>query len=108
MRVITDMILITIVVVYIIDLSGIVNTIKRRVWSIFMPRHIEYDGFSIKPFDCSLCSTWWAGLCYITYIGEWSLLNVVIVALFSFYAENINHLMVSIKDLLGMLTNKIG
>lgn len=100
-----NLLLLTIVICFIIDLSGIIESIKKLITDKILGfKNVE---LSIKPFDCSLCMTWWTGLLYIYIIGQFSLLGVFIVAMFSFMASSITILLVAIKDLVGGLINKI-
>lgn len=100
-----NLLLLTIIICFIIDLSGIVQSIKGLITrKILRFRNVE---LSIKPFDCSLCMTWWVGLSYILCIGEFGILGVFLVAMFSFMSSNITVLLIAIKDLVGSLINKI-
>lgn len=100
-----DLLLITFVICFIIDISGIVESVKKLISTKLLG--FKSTDFSIKPFDCSLCMTWWVGLIYIYCIGQMSILGVFVVAMFSFMASNITVLMLAIKDLIGSLINKI-
>lgn len=71
-----ELLLLATVVVFIIDISGIVDTFKRAL-SRWLSVKIE----RIKPFDCSLCMVWWCGLAYLIAFGRFSLGPVAFVAL---------------------------
>lgn len=66
------------VVTYIVDISGIIDSIK---WAL--GRWLNIKVGRIKPFDCSLCMTWWAGLIYIIAIGECDIYTLLCVAMTS-------------------------
>lgn len=70
-----ELLLLAIIVVFIVDISGIVDTMKRAL-SRWLSVKIE----RIKPFDCSLCMVWWCGLAYLLIIGRFSLGPLVFVA----------------------------
>lgn len=60
--------------------SGAIDNLKRALWR-WLRRDRPYKEFSLKPLDCELCLTWWCGLSYIIFSGDFSLLSVLCVAL---------------------------
>ena len=70
-----DIILIALVVVFIVDLSGAVESLKNFIK--INGRTVKY----LKPFDCSLCMTFWTGLFYLVCVGAFTLPNVAAVCL---------------------------
>lgn len=73
----TDILLIAFICVFIIDFSGVIESLeaalKKWVGNPFV--HIP------KPFSCSLCSTWWAGLIYLLIVGSFTIPNIAYVGL---------------------------
>lgn len=70
-----NVIIIALVVVFIVDLSGAVDSLKN---------FIRINGRTVKrlkPFDCSLCMTFWSGLVYLFCVGSFSLQGVALVCL---------------------------
>lgn len=55
----TDLLLLTLVVVWIVDLSGWTDT-----WLGWLSRWLGRSVRELKPFSCSLCMTWWTGIVY--------------------------------------------
>jgi len=62
------------IVVFIIDYSGVVDYIKRLIWRIINGNKIEYKWFQLKPFDCSLCMSFWTILIYCLF-NHYGVLN---------------------------------
>ncbi len=71
-----NLLLLAVVVVFVVDLSGIVDTIKG-----VLGRWLNVKVRRLRPFDCSLCMVWWSGLGYLLVIGRFSLGPVAFVAL---------------------------
>lgn len=74
--------LIAVTVVVLIDLTGFVDSVKRMVWRKVYPR-IPFVDPDWRPFDCSLCMTWWTGLFYLLFTGNISIANICLLSLIS-------------------------
>lgn len=99
---ILDIIAILLVAVFIVDVSGAVDSL-RHVVNKALKR--EEDA-PIPPFDCSLCVTWWASFVYVAVTGwSWPLLAVAAVA--SFLARIVRECYFLIEDLLLDIVNKL-
>lgn len=90
------------VVAYITELSGIIDSLK---WSL--SKWLGVTVSRLKPFDCSLCMTWWCGLIYIICVGECSVINIAVVALLSALAHNIAEAIMLISDSISLGIDKI-
>lgn len=99
---ILNLLYITLIVVFITDHSGIMDTIKSALGKWLQCR-VE----RLKPFDCSLCMTWWLGLLYIAIAEHFTLGNIVAVALFALMADKVAETITLIRDLYTKLTNTI-
>lgn len=60
-----DLLYINIFVVIVIDQLRIDQPVKRLWWRWVMGKQVPFRDFSAKPFDCSLCLSWWLGLAYV-------------------------------------------
>lgn len=60
--------------------SGAIDNLKRALWR-WLKGSAPYREYSLKPFDCELCLTWWSGLLYIIVTSNLSILSVLCVAL---------------------------
>lgn len=52
------------VTTFIIDHSGIVHSIKLLIHRVLNGKKVEYLPFTMKPFDCSLCMSFWITLAF--------------------------------------------
>lgn len=90
------------VVIYIVDISGIVDSFK---WAL--GRWLNIKVGRLKPIDCSLCMTWWVGLIYIIAIGECSIYTILCVAMTSALSAQISSTITLIRELLAAGINAI-
>lgn len=104
---IIDLILIQLIIVFIIDLSGAVESFKLFISKHLTKNKIVTTNFSIKPFDCSLCSTWWIGLIYLLICHSFTIPYIALVALLSFLTPLSSSILLLIKDLAIFLVNKL-
>lgn len=100
-----NLLCIQIILVFITDLSGVVDYIQPLVWKWLFPK-IPYKGAGFKILNCSLCQTWWTGILYILITGfTWKLL--LYVALLAYFTPVTKDLLIIIKELIIKLLNKI-
>ena len=108
MDTLTDLLIITCIVCFIIDVSGFVQSIKRqylrKFWGIKNP---DISVLNWKPFDCSLCSVFWCTLIYIAVTGNFTLPWIGICVLLSLISSNISGFMLCIKDFLAAVECRI-
>ena len=97
MSIYLQLLLLTWVVVFVVDLSGFIGSLS------------EWIGKPIrKPFSCSKCLTWWTGLIlaaiegYILDLRVWAF-----VAALAFATPAVNNLAVQVLDLLKKIIDKI-
>lgn len=104
MKIYIDILLATLIVVFIVDLSGFPANCKEA-----LGRWLNIKVGHLKPFDCSLCMTWW--VCIIIALVEHCLSFPVLayIATLAFLADTIGMTMQiakeSIKKLLTTLYN---
>lgn len=98
MTTIIDLILLMLIIVFIIDLSGIVPTIKKAIWKKYI-KIGDYTNLSLKPLDCSLCLTFWIGLIYLIIAGEFTLPLIAYNTLLAFLTSPAGDLLILIKDI---------
>ena len=85
MNVLLDVIFIQIIVCFIIDLSGFIQSMEEG-----LSKWTKVRCVIPKPFSCSLCSGWWINLIYLIITHHFTLPYVVFVALVSFFSKNIS------------------
>ena len=104
---IIKLILIQLIIVFIIDLSGAVDSLKLFLSKILTKGKIQTTNFDFKPFTCSLCMTWWIGLIYLLICHSFTIPYIALVALLSFLTPISNSILLLIKDLAIFLINKL-
>lgn len=104
---IIDLILIQLIIVFIIDLSGAVESLKLFISKILTKEKIQTTNFDLRPFTCSLCSTWWIGLIYLLICHSFTIPYIALVALLSFLTPLSSSILLLIKDLAIFLVNKL-
>lgn len=104
---ILDLILIQCIIVFIIDLSGAVDSFKLLISNILTKGKIQTTNYDLKPLTCSLCSTWWIGLIYLIICHSFTIPYIALVALLSFLTPLSSSILLLIKDLAIFLVNKI-
>ena len=97
-----DLLYLTLVVVFIVDLSGWTDT-----WLGYFSRWLGYTVKEFKPFTCSLCSSWWAGIIYLIVTGQFSLGLLAYVALLAYLSFPIREFFIFLNDLLLKWINKL-
>ena len=101
---IINLLLIQIITVFIVDLSGVMDTLKKWIWKKWIKVGKWYN-LSLKPFDCSLCSTWWLCLIYLFCTNQITLLTVAIAAIIAFLASVAGDFLVWVKECLTAFIN---
>lgn len=89
---------ISVVICYLIDLSGIIQTIKHHIWKKLFKGIGRPEDIKLKPFDCTLCSTWWAGIILMLATSNFTLVNLMITALVSYFSKHITEILLIIND----------
>lgn len=105
-----DLFIIQLIIVYIIDISGISNYIKKWVYNYFFKNSklkMKYYDLELKPFLCSTCMTHHLLLIYLIIFGEFELLNYAFVCLLSYSATISMNLLFLIKELSDKIIDKI-
>jgi hypothetical protein len=92
----------TLITVFIVDISGIIESIEN-----FLSKILKGKVRIKKPFSCSLCMTWWLGLAYIIYLNQFSLINICAVALFAYLTIVISSVLVFFRELMLSLIGKL-
>lgn len=105
MNTIVDLFMIGVIISFIIDLSGIVDSFKRLIVVKLLKFKSAY--ISLKPFDCSLCMTFWVGLAYLIAVKSFTLPFILFVCLMAYMADIMTLMLIAVKDLIGKIINKI-
>ena len=108
MNTLINLFLITLVICFIVDCSGIMTDIRKLVAKTIYKKtkiKVDYNELKLKPIGCSLCMTWWTGIVYLLIIGEFTIFNLTFTALLALFASNISGLMLTIKDYIAAFEN---
>ena len=106
LTIIVNIILLTIIIVFIVDLSGSIEHLVKPIVKYFL--HIpSHKDINLPLIECSLCVVWWIGLLYIcivsianTFTFNQFLILVSVLSLVSFLTPVIKDILVLIKDLI--------
>lgn len=98
-------IMITVMIVFVVDYSGVMDTIKRWIWR-WLNGNKPYQSFSLKPFDCSLCMSWWVNLIVLLCNGI-SMVGMMYVVICCICTQFIYDMMIIIKEGLKWCTDRI-
>lgn len=107
MGTIINLICLAVIIVFIVDISGVITHIKEWVSLTLTHWKIRKSNFSIKPFDCSLCMTWWCGLIYLLCVGKFTLPFIMAVALLGLFSNTIKNFLLLISDIFDTIIAKI-
>ena len=97
-----ELLLITALVVYIVDMSGFTES-----WKQFLFRHFKTNTRSMKPFDCSQCMTWWSGILSLLISGTFTLPRLCIVAGLAFLSNTIGQVFIFIREGVNVIIDKL-
>lgn len=101
-NVITDLILIQIICVNIVDISGVVSHIENAI-----ARMLSLKKVSIYMLECSYCITHWCCVLYLLFTGALSLQTYTIVLVLCFLTSVTKDLLWGVRDRLIKLVSKL-
>ena len=104
---ILTLLLIATIWTFILDLCGFAQTIDKLLYRIFYKGRAFRDDARFKPFDCSLCMSWWTGLIYLILTHSFTVLNIAILLCFAWLTPLIKDLFTLIKDIIIKLVDII-
>ena len=102
-----NLIFINIAVVYLIDQSGGMDSIKSLLKRLLTNGKMKGADYSLKPFDCSKCMTFWVSIIYLLLFGELSIFTFMLACISAFTAQFTNEIFNIIKIVFIKLTNKL-
>ena len=102
-----SLILIQLIVVFIVDISGVVDSFKSLLSRVLTHNRLRGSDYRLKPFDCSLCSTFWCGLAYLIITHSLSLLTLTALCYLSATTPITLSIFNTIYDLFIKILDKI-
>lgn len=99
-----ELILLQLIVVFIVDLSGFVQTVKFWIWKKYIGIG-SVDSFNFKPWECSFCMTHHVGLIYLLVTCQFTLPHYVFLLLLCYFTPLSGELITLARDSLNKLIN---
>lgn len=99
---ILDLFLITFLCVFVIDISGFIDEVETM-----LGKWLKGKVIIPKPISCSLCMSWWVNLVYLLCVGEFTIPNISIVALFAILTPVLATLIICVREALTTLVQTI-
>lgn len=100
-----NILLISIALVCVIDISGFTDSWKSSLKKLITKGRMSDPNYSLKPFDCSLCMTFWVGLFYLIFTGGISIFMITYLLLISVMTPVIKDFILLVRDILLKLLN---
>ncbi len=94
--------LLAVVVVFVVDISGIVETLKESIGKL-----LKIKVGRLRPFDCSLCMAWWVCLIYALCVGAFSIPMIAYISLLALLSLRIADTLRLISDIIGAIVEQI-
>lgn len=103
MNILIDVLLIALMTVFVIDISGFIDSVEKTLnrWLGTKTVHIP------KPFSCSLCSTFWAGLLYLLITNNFTIIYMAYVCLMALLTPVYNNVLLMVRDAMIWIINNI-
>ena len=97
MSIYIELLLVTAVVVYIVDLSGFTDTLLG--WASKFTARFGYGPVkNLRPFTCSLCMVWWCCLLWSIFRNNFTLPVVAYFAALSAYSITLTQSFIFIRE----------
>ena len=104
---IIDIILITLICVFVIDCTDFVDNVKKGLSKRLTNGKIITSNYDFKPFSCSLCMTWWTGLFYLIFTHCLTLPAIAFVLFMAANTTNIRTLILFFDGLFNKIITDI-
>ena len=104
---IQTLILINFSIVFLIDQSGFINEFKSWLKKLLTNGKMKDPNYSIKPFDCSLCMTFWTSIIYLLIINNLTIESFALVCVSAWLTTFTNDIYIVVKEMWTKLINKI-
>lgn len=102
---ILNLFIISVIWTLILDLSGFGLTIDKLLYRIFYKGRAWRDDAHFKPFDCSLCMTFWTGLLYLILTHSFTIPYLMFLLIFAWATTIEKDIFIFVKDLITKVLN---
>ena len=104
---IINLLLINLIISYIIDISGVMDSIKSTIKKVLTKGKMSDPNYNLKPFDCSLCMTFWISLIYVYLVGQFDIYGIFLACINSYIVQFSKDLYLLIKDIFAKVLDLI-
>ena len=101
------LLLLTVIVVNLVDLSGFVTTVKKWVWKWVWKNKRPYQDFDFRPWECSYCMSHHVGVIYLLIVGQFSILTYTYLLVLAFLTPTIKDTILTVKYLIQKIIDAI-
>jgi len=102
-----NLFLIAVIVVIVIDISGITLSIKSSIKRLLTRGRMSDPNYSLKPIDCSFCMTFWTGLVWLLVTHSFSLWMLTYLLLLCVMTPVIRDVIILIRELFIKILKKL-
>ena len=100
-----DLLWIAVIIVFGVDIAGFFTSIKEIIIKWISKGKFIGRNIIIKPFECSLCMTFWSGLIYLIVIGHFSLIYLAYLCLLCAFTGIIKSAILLLGDIITKFIN---
>lgn len=102
MTILIDLLLVTLIIVYIIDISGAIEDLAEPLLAkLFHKSKVRLK----KPWSCSKCMTFWIGLIYLLITMNFTIPYIFYVCMLSMLTPFFNNVLTLLLEALIKLTD---
>lgn len=98
-----NILLISIIMVFIIDLSGIIDEMEHALAKWLNKKEVHIP----KPWSCSLCTSFWTGLLYLILTNTFTIPTITYVCMIAFLTPVTNAFLTLLKNIMIKAINII-
>lgn len=114
MALILEMLMITTLITFVIDISGFFDAALNAIWKTAFKNRKQPDtlewkniSFFLHPLECSTCGSWWLLLLFLILTHNLTILNVFIAGMMAFLTPIIKDLLIMVKDIFTKIINLV-
>lgn len=95
------------ILVYGFDILNFAEEMKIKLFKFAKGKNAIYRPYSLRPFDCSLCLSFWVGLLILIFNLKLTVINIAYVCLISFFTPQFKDVLMTIQDMVQNIINFI-
>lgn len=102
-----ELLCVTLIIVWILDLSGVMSSIKHGIWKWVWNNKTPYQEFSFKPWECSLCMTHHICLLLLFILYKFTIFNYAYICLLAFLTPIIKDILLLVREVMIWVLNRL-